>query len=456
MDSREFQPFNKDLENLYVTVRDGKLYLGLQSVEIFTEKGEQAFHGSGFLDQSSSGDFCLRLMVVATDMNWVASINRAIPQDSIIRFRFVAIDEAGKRWQNGLPVRPYLGNLSAAYDNAMRGDPFQIVIQTPALFLDDISEYLTAPSKESDGESSFCEFVIPEKFGIPTPHRHKESIDSTLDGKTEKHTFDHFSTMVGDLRFRLREPNHRGYFLGSVFGNPDTFPPFIDQKVLQVLMFLSAAVFDYPISLRRTANQSFIRLRGSSPSSTSSIPTPVTSERFWPAFEAALSYLIAEDSDGVEFHPSFAAAINLMYAGFGTKVNHDLGISVAIETALSNCHLADAEEGDVLSDDSIKKIRGQVNSLELDENVGKRIDGMLSNLSRWSAADRLYKLNALGHVTEEQIKAWKRVRHRTAHGSTATIGNAEYGHLYTLLNKIVLVTVGFFEESIDYGEEWAE
>jgi hypothetical protein len=96
-----------------------------------------------------------------------------------------------------------------------------------------------------------------------------------------------------------------------------------------------------------------------------------------------------------------------------------LTLTVAIESLLGTEFPSLGEPTPKL-ESSIQKIRTHIKSWEGDPSIKDRVLSMIGNLSSASATDKMRALVDRNAITEEQYKAWKKLRNPTAHSYLKT------------------------------------
>ena len=105
------------------------------------------------------------------------------------------------------------------------------------------------------------------------------------------------------------------------------------------------------------------------------------------------------------------------------------------------------QESTLLSE--ITRLIQHINSAPLDSSLISRVVSAVQNMSSMSASDKLHALVQSGALDEEDRKAWKRIRNRSAHGSFEVNPKQmqsvldDVFRLTTLIYKLVFLLIGY-------------
>lgn len=94
----------------------------------------------------------------------------------------------------------------------------------------------------------------------------------------------------------------------------------------------------------------------------------------------------------------------------------NLLLSIAIEGILKTDFFKDIVKPNIDTLESVKKIKNHLMVLEKSE-IRERVISSIAGLGSISTSDKLYCLRDVGVLSEDEIKAWKDIRHSSAHGS---------------------------------------
>ncbi len=145
-------------------------------------------------------------------------------------------------------------------------------------------------------------------------------------------------------------------------------------------------------------------------------------------------------------------------AGRGTLQNFLTSLSVYIENCIS--FVFDGEE-DEINKESIQLLVDAVKKCEIpseDNEIKQRALGLLSMLNSPATAKRMKKLKDDGVITEEQVRAWQKVRPKLAHGNVLTPGQGEEffkykNHLICMMYRLIFKIVNYSGFALEYIEK---
>ncbi|MBN2713217.1 MAG: hypothetical protein JXR97_12425 [Planctomycetes bacterium] len=136
-----------------------------------------------------------------------------------------------------------------------------------------------------------------------------------------------------------------------------------------------------------------------------------------------------------------------------------LNVSVAVEGAINIFHHKDQCCNSHLKQ-QCSRAKTMIENSDLDESIKKRLGGFLGSIQRTSISDKLNSLEKQGIIREHDIKAWKKLRNRFAHGNISSdISLSEYQQIHSLSNKcltllhlIIMNGIGYSGKFTDYSE----
>lgn len=105
----------------------------------------------------------------------------------------------------------------------------------------------------------------------------------------------------------------------------------------------------------------------------------------------------------------------------------------------------------------IQELIDYVTEAPLDSGLKERAANMVGGMKSSSASDRLHVLAKAGVIDEEDIKAWKSIRHAAAHGGLE-VDRSKLQSLLERVNRLVVMTyklaffrIGYQGKYTDYG-----
>jgi hypothetical protein len=244
----------------------------------------------------------------------------------------------------------------------------------------------------------------------------------------------------------------------------------LDKRIIESLQFILARPIWWTILHEESGDTTFSRIR--------SAPRHATTKNYLPPIDSvayfdqtncvwklyAKYFECIRDSDQQGWHPLSRfvySAIEARIAGFDT---YRLALGVAIEgilkTAFENVftpsrkHL-DAVEGVV---EHLKDWRCQFEwEEESTSRFRKRIMGAIAPLRNARPLDQLKSLADLRVVAEDELRAWKSLRNKTAHadqpdGMPSQKELKEVLKVTTMMHKLVFQAIGYSGKYNDYGK----
>jgi len=241
----------------------------------------------------------------------------------------------------------------------------------------------------------------------------------------------------------------------------------IHTRIQEALAFLTAKPLSWRVLIRRDGHNQRIELSSATPKSpTTRLDPPVSPgyqgflEHGWRLFSLYLDYIIKVTPHPYWNHCSYHLH-NACEASANSIDAWAVGVSVALEgiATLINVERTDKER------DTVAKLRcwvlKQLASHEEFLHLQKRLSGLLGMLDNDRVQDRLAPLVASGHVRDEHLRAWSRLRNRHVHPKVIDLRNAanrDFQELFDLINKttvlmyhVVFYLIGYEGPYTDYG-----
>lgn len=134
----------------------------------------------------------------------------------------------------------------------------------------------------------------------------------------------------------------------------------------------------------------------------------------------------------------------------------NLLLSIAIEGILKTDFFKDIVKPNTYTLESVKKIKNHLMVLEKSE-IRERAISSIGGLGAISTSDKLYCLRDVGVLSEDEIKAWKDIRHSSAHGSfdMSKKDFQEYhdkrDKIITVIYKLVFMCIGYSGKYNNYA-----
>ena len=137
-------------------------------------------------------------------------------------------------------------------------------------------------------------------------------------------------------------------------------------------------------------------------------------------------------------------------------------ISIAVESVVkenfSNIKFEINESNKLNDHDQISKVREWLADSGLKASFKERLEGSLGAMKKGiRAIDYLKCLEKKGIIRTELVKAWKKIRDKSAHGRTIKPNEVQEfwslcNKVIVLFNQLVFLTIGYTGRYTDYGE----
>jgi hypothetical protein len=267
-------------------------------------------------------------------------------------------------------------------------------------------------------------------------------------------------------KFEVRKREGSGdTVIEAVSENP--FPEAFDLRTQEALQYITGKTviwrarlasegeelqFELASPLRKSARTQF------------SPPISLASVEFhhhgWRLFGQYLAYTIASNK-GMYWNPVAYHLYNACEATAGSLDAWAVGVSVAVEAVASLI----TTEGDPAADTRIALLQDRMRTWFAGESdlqdFASRVNGQINAMGQKRARDTLQALTATGHVEEDYINAWVRLRNRHVHpapGELKKPDQIDYQKLFdelhraeVLLRQLTFYLIGYEGPFTDYG-----
>lgn len=239
-------------------------------------------------------------------------------------------------------------------------------------------------------------------------------------------------------------------------------------RIDEALKFLTARPVQWRMLIRHHGDNGCLEIAVPPAKSTATRLDPPISrgnhgwfEDGWPLFSRYLEYVLNNAQ-----HPSYWSHCsyhlhNACEASANSIDAWAVGISVAVE-GIANRVIPPKNEAE---SSKLADLRRWLLDLVCENEEYKphfrRLDGLLGSLKSLRVQDRLMPLAQSGHITEEYLKAWTRLRNRHVHPRDIDLKEMQTGdvqRLFDLINKVtvlmyqvVFYLIGYNGRFTDYG-----
>lgn len=359
-----------------------------------------------------------------------------------------AIDVSGNKWTN-----PSVEVSTSHYvDSAV------IVLKC---------DWIRSVGPATDGNDSIHMLFLDE---LPFPLNSLERSNTVCEGReSRKISYTSSHGTAGDAEFRYAsygdsQPHY------ELFAKPNDgvqWPHNFEYRIIEAVRFISATTTSFSVCESVHSGIRSIEISKVAPLNTGIFPSPLKTQRDWSAdfyrlFDCYLRYAMSEVS-GEDF-AHLSQKLGGLYQLKGVSLDDiALLISVTVESITQKqfpkfavataATLADLE---VIFENLDKLAFTEANTLT-------RAKGSLGGLKSSRAIDKLFELQRIVEIKEEEISGWKKLRDSTAHGGLH-VPREEIQNLLdkvykasVLLNKLIFLSVGYSGKYVDYSTKgWPE
>lgn len=424
-----------------------------------TEKDPQIFTASGSIRISQSEGVQLRILIprIAPDeFDPLSNFSRIenlqqgvlIPKDYY--FRLEATDVHGTIWK-----------CDQCDPRIQESEGLTVVsIATNSIYC------TLRPSFKSNDS---IEFAFVEDFSILG--NVAESVSTTIDGKTSRtvtHNIHKGETEFFDFAYQgVSSRGDRPYSFFSCVSKSSIDREDIEELILDAFQFCTATLALPFISqsyrngtLTLRFNKVFGHKRnGLLGSPLHNFKQEGFSKYFKVIFGAYFKYLFSAPSpDAKKIHSDL---LRIYSVGDSYLPTIALVLSVTVESFLKNSRFKFLAKNFGENGEDLQTIKSLIQGSGASENLRGRIIGFLKSMNNPSSSDLLHRLEGLGVISRNEVKAWKKLRHPSAHGSLNVEESAlqdimnDIHKVSTLVYKLVFLIIGYSGKYHDRSDVWS-
>lgn len=360
------------------------------------------------------------------------------PEDHYFKLR--AVDTAGREWTHPAVL--------------LKREEF-----TQAEILTVSCDFIQVELNTSD-RRTLAHFVFHEELGIrmnlhhpstePVRNEQRKTIKRTAaKGDIDGFKIDYYP-VVADKTRNAHEL--------SVVAMPETSPPErFDFRILEAIQF-SVAKLAWPI-MREVikGGKQTITLSKSMPFNNGHVQAAVPNyahDDFYRLIERYYQYACSA-AKGDEASPLSNKIGGLFTLKDVWLDSIALLLGVSVESLLNEPIYKKLGVPDNESRDKVQELIDHINQAPLDSGLKKRAASMMGIMKSSSASDRLHVLARAGVIEEEDIKAWKSIRHPAAHGGLE-VDPSKLQSLLERINRLVVMIYKLVFFMIDYKGKYTD
>jgi hypothetical protein len=158
-----------------------------------------------------------------------------------------------------------------------------------------------------------------------------------------------------------------------------------------------------------------------------------------------LSYLIRTSPGVDKRHPLAVSVLNVLRASSAMLEDEALAVSVQVES-VTRAYFGSEGDPDPSTIASIEKILGYIGKWDGANSIRTRVLNLVGNLKGVNAEAALRRLEAIGLIEERHWRAWRALRHPSAHGAVRQIDVRETvarcDLVFDLLLRLIFRVIG--------------
>lgn len=309
------------------------------------------------------------------------------------------------------------------------------------------------------GARPYAFFVFQDDLAFPENMHKTTSVESGGQFESRATRIEGSKGMLAGMSVsydkRKYEPGERYSEFVAVAPEEHSLPMDFQDRILEAIRFCTASMSSPVMSETAFDGKRTLELSKSRPLNNSGmVHAPISTSRpdsaqdFYKLLECYFLYACA-NAKGKEFAP-ISSKLGGIFTLKGVWLDTiALLLGVAVEGVLKEEMFKDIVkmESTLLGD--IQKMLEHLKSAPVGESFVARLAGAIKGMSSTSASDRLHALIQAGALEEEDRKAWKRIRNKTAHGSFEIDSGKlqqvldDIFRLTTLIYKLVFMLIGY-------------
>lgn len=244
------------------------------------------------------------------------------------------------------------------------------------------------------------------------------------------------------------------------------FADILERRVIETLQFILGRPVDWSVLQKRIGNNSKVTIARKQVVREQTLPMPplpdwlthpktrrLTTAHYRKLFAGYLTYTMQSD----KFHHPLWGQLNSIHESALSKFldARALMLTVVIESILGS-EFSDLVKITKKDKQAIKDAQTFLSNWDGNEVIKNRISGAISQLLQVRAGDTLRELVRVGAITEEQSRAWQRLRNTSTHSyQTGSVPPDEFRRLLfqiqVLFYHLIFYLVGYKGPYIDYG-----
>ena len=245
----------------------------------------------------------------------------------------------------------------------------------------------------------------------------------------------------------------------------DGFPVHFEKRIIETLQFVFGQPVRWAIMRKLTGDALTVAIdsrrvvaagaRALAPIAREA-PDP-KSGRSTPKFHRSLFYRFLKHTLGYEArgHPLWAIVDAIYEAGLESLDAKALALTVSIESLLQR-EFSSLGERSKVSKETVGDLGDVIDRWNGSSSVKRRAKGLMSMLRSNSAKNILHELVQRGAITDEQRKAWDKLRNASAHGYQSWSGSGDEFYklvceVEVLLYHLIFFVIGYEGPYTDYG-----
>jgi hypothetical protein len=321
--------------------------------------------------------------------------------------------------------------------------------------------YVLEHSEPSDSENTTIILEIFNDVRLPFANRTKEDL-SLEAGEPAFHLRDRASLKTDKCDLTIRRDNDI-LIIRAAVRNKD-FPENFETRIIESLQYVTSRTLSWGI-LQKNANKNWLTILRSpdKPVPPAKLSPPIDyilSDLYgrwtWMLFGKYLEHIdkfVGENR--FQMHPLSAWLNYARNASSGSIFSKGLGLGVAVEGILE-CEFSLIGRPSLIDTSGLEEMIKHVSSFSGNENILSRTLGALDAMRNPRAKDRLFALQEVAAIRQEDIKAWDDIRNRGAHARPPEKGARQewIDNCYkteVLLNHLIFHAIGYEGEFTDYG-----
>jgi hypothetical protein len=265
---------------------------------------------------------------------------------------------------------------------------------------------------------------------------------------------DHSRISDDEFSIEIREDFTSGFTEVIAQNRPGLIPPIAEIGLSDALVYVLCRISRPRVVVRSSDQDAQFIIRECNLNARTGLPDPIRGDPrkntvCWNIFKAFLRQYVGREE------LSRVSAGELVYEVITASNGTVHGFIASLVLAIENLFNQLAEPPSEKSKEALKSLRQYLAEWSGDGETKERAEGLLSGLARRSPKSILKALESASVLRPEEVKSWRALRPKIAHGEIVDVSDEEIwahrGCLITMFHRLILRTIGYRGPITDFS-----